>query len=208
MNTYDSLIEALDQLRSHADELRDLDGVLGDGDLGVTVSEGAAAIQAVLREAGPETTLSRLLMEAGRAFGNANPSTFAALTQGGLLAAAKATKERKLPLTAADLATILRAGAESIATRGGASPGDKTVLDPILRSIEVLERENELTSEVLGRMADAAVEITDELAARPSARGRAAWVGERSVGHRDPGSVAYIRLLEALRDHTAVKADR
>lgn len=202
MNTLTPLLNALDRWQSHADELRDLDAVLGDGDLGITVGDGARAVQEALREADQESSISRLLIAAGRAFGNANPSTFAALTQGGLLAAAKAMRDRDLPFTPADLRELLTRCAESIAERGGASPGDKTVLDPLLASIIVLPPDGTLDQEAFGHMAEAAAAVTDELAQKSSSRGRAAWVGERSVGHRDPGSVAYVRLLESLRDST------
>lgn len=204
MNRFEPLLAALDQLRSHSTEFRDLDAVLGDGDLGITVDNGAAAVQDVIRNAPEDTTLSKILMDSGRAFGSANPSTFAALTQGGLLAAAKATKEHDSRITAETLLTILTSCAESIAQRGGALPGDKTVLDPLCSSIEALETHKELSQEAYTDMVTAAAAVIDRLAQQTSARGRAAWVGERSAGHRDPGSVAYLRFLEALRDHAVV----
>lgn len=208
MDNFASLLAALDQLQTSADELRDLDAVLGDGDLGITVGGGAAAVQAVLRSADDADSTSDLLIASARAFGNANPSTFAALTQGALLAAAKVTRGLELPLTTADLISILTAGAESIAKRGGANPGDKTVLDPLLSSIETLDSEEPLTEDVFARMATTADRVTNALADAPSSRGRAAWMGERSVGHRDPGSVAYVRFLEALRDHANAPLNR
>ncbi len=206
MSNLSVLLSALDKWQTHADELRDLDAVLGDGDLGITVRDGARAVRQSLSDMDGETSISRLLVAAGRAFGNANPSTFAALVQGGLLAAAKSMRDRDTPFTTADLHTLLTRSAESIAERGGAVPGDKTVLDALLASIGALRPDTALDRDTFSQMAGAATAITDDLAQKPSSRGRAAWVGDRSVGHRDPGSVAYVRLLESLRD--SFPADR
>lgn len=205
MSNFTTLLSALDRWQTYSDELRDLDAVLGDGDLGITVGDGARAVREALSGI-DDTSISRVLIAAGRAFGNANPSTFAALTQGGLLAAAKSMRDRETPFTAADLHTLVTRCAESIAERGGASPGDKTVLDALLASVGALQPDGELTRATFAQMADAATAITDDLAQKPSSRGRAAWVGDRSVGHRDPGSVAYVRLLESLRD--SIPTDR
>lgn len=195
---FEPILFALGTLKDSAEELRELDAQIGDGDLGVTVSKGADAVIESLSALQPEATLSEVLLTAGRAFGNANPSTFGALTQGGLLAASKATKEASLPLSPDSLKIILAAITESISVRGKTQQGDKTVLDPLLASMDTLSENQKLDNRLVSDMASAAAQITDELAASPSKKGRAAWVGARSVGVRDPGSVAYVRFLEAL----------
>lgn len=195
----DNLINALEKLKSSADELRALDAQLGDGDLGVTVSQGAQAVQEALKRLGDGYSLTQALMESGRAFGNANPSTFAALAQGGLLAAAKATRGASA-ITPETLRVILSSVAQSIRQRGKSEPGEKTVLDPLIASIDALDQHDVLNRRTFDDMTAAASEITDRLAAQPSLKGRAAWMGERSIGHKDPGSVAYVRFLEAVRD--------
>jgi len=181
----------------HADELRDLDAVLGDGDLGITVSAGAAAIVRALAEI-DATSLSEPVTAAGRAFATANPSTFAALFGGGLLAAG-ASLRAETELTPRVAAVALRALADRISERGGAELGDKTILDALLPSIDALEGADG-APDALAAMRTAAwggVRATTDALSR---RGRAAWVGERGIGSADPGATAYARLLDAVAE--------
>ncbi|WP_128598426.1 DAK2 domain-containing protein, partial [Paraburkholderia kirstenboschensis] len=76
------LTRALNALPAHADELRELDAALGDGDLGITVRAGSAAVVKALAALPDDASLSDVLLAAGKAFSTANPSTFAALVGG------------------------------------------------------------------------------------------------------------------------------
>ncbi|WP_175988515.1 dihydroxyacetone kinase family protein [Microbacterium tenebrionis] len=179
----------------YADELRDLDAVLGDGDLGVTVASGSAAIRRAL-SADEADSLTAVLQTAGGAFATANPSTFAALFGGGLLAAADALRQDP-ELTRSAAARALRAMADRIGERGGAVRGDKTVLDALIPSIEALEL-SESAPQAIEAMRAAAWDGVRATAGAVSQRGRAAWIGERGAGHADPGATAYARLLDAV----------
>jgi dihydroxyacetone kinase len=192
------LLDVCRRLPSHAEQLRELDAALGDGDLGITVSLGSEAIVAAILQAG-DVAAGPLLQKVGTAFAGANPSTFAALLGGGILFAAS----RLGAVSLSDRATLLRFGtdvADRIRQRGGAQPGDKTVLDVILPSLAVLEMSKDLrTVATLDRMIEAvqsAIEISTPLR---SGRGRAAWLQERSMGQQDPGMTAYLAFLEELR---------
>jgi dihydroxyacetone kinase-like protein len=190
------LDRALPRLAESRDELRDLDAAVGDGDLGITVSKGCDAAGAKLAELG-EAQPAVILRTLGAAVATANPSTFAALTGGGLLAAAKAIGEASdLDRTAATL--LVGAIFDSVAARGKAALGDKTVLDAMAPSIEALERSDGPAPQALAAMVAAARDAVEATAALQSRRGRASWLGERSTGHPDPGATAYLRLLEAL----------
>jgi phosphoenolpyruvate---glycerone phosphotransferase subunit DhaL len=190
---------ALDALAAGQDELRDLDAALGDGDLGITVSKGCQAVRAKLAGLDSDTPPAHVLRTAGAAFASANPSTMAALIGGGLLAAAKAIGPAPT-LDRTGALTIGRAVADSIATRGKSRPGDKTVLDALVPSLDALAATAASDPDVaLVAMAAAAEDGIRRTAGLQSQRGRAAWLGERSVGHPDPGATAYLRLLEALR---------
>lgn len=184
-------------LPSHAEELRSLDAALGDGDLGITVSSGARAVHEALTALPENAAVHEVLRTAGTAFASANPSTFAALLGGGTLAAANAVANEEGsadPTVVALTALIAR-----IAERGGAEIGDKTVLDVLdaaLHSFEASEGESLETR--VAQAVEAARDTVEKSAALPSRRGRAAWVGDRSVGHKDPGQVAALRFLEAL----------
>ena len=122
----------------------------------------------------------------GSAFATANPSTFAALAGGGLLAAAKAVPDAE-EVTRDTALTIARAVADSIRTRGKAELGDKTVLDALVPSLEALERAGGDDHAALGAMVDAARNGVAESASSLSRRGRASWLQERSAGRPDPG---------------------
>lgn len=189
---------ALARLAGSQEELRELDAALGDGDLGITVSRGAEAVRTKLA-ALDNATFPGLLRAAGTAFASANPSTFAALVGGALLAAAKAVGTDEP--TAGDAVATGRAAADSIQRRGKSQQGDKTVLDALIPSVDILES-MALRSESGTRALEAMVSrARDAIAATTplqSRRGRASWVGERGTGHPDPGATAYLRFLEAL----------
>jgi dihydroxyacetone kinase-like protein len=189
---------ALSRLAGSREELRELDAALGDGDIGITVSKGAEAVHAKL--AGLANPVPRdVLRGAAMAFSAANPSTFAALVGGALLAAAKVVETDEL--TGQEAVAIGRAVADSITTRGKSQVGDKTVLDALVPSIDVLESmvsRSTAGTATLDAMVKSAREAVAATAPLRSRRGRASWMGERSVGHPDPGAVAYLRFLEAL----------
>ena len=191
------ILRGMPILEQAREELRDLDAAIGDGDLGITVGDGALAIVSTLSSSGQATTVSAVLRSCAKSFSEANPSTLSALVAGGLLAAAKAAGA----VQDVDRATALKMGEaimESIHTRGGAVLGDKTILDAIAPSLDVLRQREGSPRDVLAGMIEAARQgVLDTLDVQ-SQRGRAAWVGERTVGHADSGAVAYVRLLEAL----------
>lgn len=193
------LDRALARLERHSEELRELDAALGDGDLGVTVSNGAAAVRKRLASLG-DAVPAKIIKTAGATFASANPSTLAALVGGGLLAAGKKLGDADA-MDDAQALQAARAAAESIQVRGKAKLGDKTILDALLPSLDAAEAAPE------GKRLNAAIEAAErgiaESAGQQSRRGRAAWLRERSAGQKDAGAVAYLRFLEALRDEIA-----
>lgn len=192
------LDRALDRLSESRDELRDLDAAVGDGDLGITVSKGCEATRARLEQL-TDPRPGEVLRATGTSVLNANPSTMAALAGGGLIAAAKAIGDVD-DLGRAEAVILLRAAAESIALRGKASLGDKTMLDAIVPSLTALEAspDGSAPAETLATMVMATRRAVEDTSTLQSRRGRASWLGERSAGHPDPGATAYLRLLEAL----------
>jgi dihydroxyacetone kinase-like protein len=184
----DILTRALNALPAHADELRDLDAALGDGDLGITVQSGSAAVVKALGALPEEATLNEVMLAAAKAFSTANPSTFAALVGGGLLD---------------EVLGIGQAVAARIIERGKSQVGDKTVLDALVPSLDVLAASQGNATDTLDAMIAKAREQVSATATMQSKKGRAAWVQERSIGHADPGATAYVRFLEALKNALA-----
>jgi len=190
------LDRALELLAENEDELRDLDSAIGDGDLGITVSRGAEAARKSLA-ALPSTSIpSEVIRTIATTIASANPSSFSALVATGLLAASRSVAGRE-SLTAADVVTMAQQAIPAIAKRGKAEVGDKTVLDALVPSIAALEAN--MSDRPLEAMVAAARKGVEDTAASVSRKGRAAWLGERTIGHPDPGATAYLRFLEALR---------
>ncbi|MED7925911.1 DAK2 domain-containing protein [Nonomuraea sp. LP-02] len=197
----DTIKRSLSQLIGVADELRDLDQALGDGDLGITVSLGAAAVIEALDTVPEDITPAEIARTCAKAFANANPSTLAALVAGGLLAGSKTWADvEDVDVSAA--ARFVRAAGDNIAQRGKTQLGDKTIVDVILPAADALSA---ATTGAAGL--DAATAVAEkaviETRALQSRRGRAAWLQERSIGLQDPGATAMWRFLQSWQQATS-----
>ena len=190
------LDRAFEILAESADELRDLDAAVGDGDLGVTVRGGSSAARQAMRSLTESATPGEVFRALATAISSANPSSFAALVATALIAAARSVATAT-SITRDDVVTIAQQAAAAVEKRGKSALGDKTVLDALIPSVRALEGS---TSEAaLSAMIAAARKGIDDTTPNVSRRGRAAWLGERAQGHPDPGAVAYLRFLEALQ---------
>lgn len=193
----ETLIAVATRLPAHNDELRDLDAALGDGDLGITVSAGAESVREALASLPQGASSREVLRTAGTAFASANPSTFAALIGGATLAASGVADTEQI-----DPLLLVQKIQERVSQRGGADVGDKTVLDAIDTIRVSLAATSGADPAERARTAREAVSAAiSDYAEKHSMRGRAAWVGERSVGRKDPGQVAALRFLDDLIDH-------
>lgn len=188
---------SLKEVVKYADELRDLDQALGDGDLGITITLGAGAVIDALGELSENSSPSEIARACAKAFANANPSTMAALVAGGLLAGSKVWKDvEDVDLAAA--ARFVRAAGENIAQRGKTQLGDKTIVDAIMPAADALDAGQSGSSGLDAAITAAEKAVVDTRSLR-SRRGRAAWLQERSIGLQDPGATAMWRFLEAWR---------
>jgi dihydroxyacetone kinase-like protein len=190
------LDRALELVAKNEDELRDLDSAIGDGDLGITVSRGAQAARQSMAALPQTSTPSEIIRTLATTIASANPSSFAALVATGLLAASRSVAGNE-SLTKTDAVTMAQQAVPAIAKRGKAELGDKTVLDALVPSIAALEAS--MSDGALAAMIAAARKGIDDTAQSVSRKGRAAWQGERTIGHPDPGATAYLRFLEALQ---------
>lgn len=188
---------SLKEVVKYADELRDLDQALGDGDLGITITLGAGAVIDALGELPEGANPSEIARTCAKAFANANPSTMAALVAGGLLAGSKVWKDVE-DVDIAAAARFVRAAGDNIAQRGKTQLGDKTIVDAIMPAADALDVGQDGTSGLDAAIAAAEKAVVDTRSLR-SRRGRAAWLQERSIGLQDPGATAMWRFLEAWR---------
>lgn len=186
-----------------ADEVGRLDGAAGDGDLGVTVATGCAALLASLEEleAEGEIAITAALRRFGMVLAEAVPSTSGTLYATGLLAAAREPVDDESASATSEGAVRVRAALAAIEKRGRATVGQKTMLDALVPAVEALEAAQGGASPSLAaalqEAADAAAagaEATRDLV--PSI-GRASWLPERSRGNVDAGAHLVAVVLAA-----------
>jgi dihydroxyacetone kinase-like protein len=104
------------------------------------------------------------------------------------------------PVTATDFAASLRAGLGGVVDRGKAGPDDKTMYDALAPAVDALDKalsEKEPLATALKAARDAAAAGRDATTPMLARKGRASYLGERSVGHQDPGATTVALLLEA-----------
>ncbi|MFF3863881.1 dihydroxyacetone kinase subunit DhaL [Streptomyces sp. NPDC002209] len=180
-----------------ADRLTELDSPIGDADHGSNLLRGFTAVRAAL-EAEPAATPGAVLQQAGRTListvGGASGPLYGTLlrrTGKDLGEAAEVSDE--------EVRKALYAGVGAVAQLGGAAPGDKTMLDALVPGVAALGTSYRAAAEA----AEEGARATVPMLAR---KGRASYLGERSVGHQDPGATSAALLMAALAD-TADAAD-
>jgi dihydroxyacetone kinase len=189
-----------DRFTAIADWLNQLDAAMGDGDTGVTISKGAEGLRQHLAANPPGDDLGKWLAGVGTAFNKAAPSTIAALTATALMRAGKEARG-VATLDVALLARMLRAADEGIQERGKAKLGDKTIVDALHPAANAFAAAIEQGAD-LRAAARAMVEASragrDAAIPLRSKIGRAGWVGERTEGQPDPGTVLLVQILETI----------
>lgn len=193
---------AADAVDREAPHLTDLDSAIGDADHGANLRRGFTAVRDGLREDSPPDTPGAVLLLAGRLLvskvGGASGPLYGTL----LRRAGKAlgdTAEADGPR----LASSLRTGVEAVAELGGAAEGDKTMLDalfPALRAMDGALDSGEGLADALRAASSAAAEGSAATVPLRARRGRASYLGERSIGHEDPGAASSALLVGTLAE--------
>ena len=201
----DALERALDSLKSSEDELGKLDAAAGDGDHGAGMVRGMMAAVEAARDGGG--TAGGVLMRAGTAFSGAAGGASGALYGAWITAIGQSLGDEEDPDTA-NLHEALQASLSTLEELGKVELGDKTMLDtldPFVRSIDEAAGEGASPAEAWERALPAAEEGAESTADMISARGRAAKLGERSRGHKDPGAVSMLYVLRAAGEALSEK---
>jgi len=193
-DTFKSLVKvAAEQVIASAPELTALDQAIGDGDHGTNMKRGFEAVLSKLDAIGsqplPEAvkTIGRtLVMTVGGASGPLYGSFF--------LAAGEALSRKTLP---EDLAEVFGSGVDAVSARGRSQPGEKTMLDVLVPVLETL-RANAGRADLIERVRATANEAVARTAPMQATKGRASFLGPRSVGHIDPGARSSCVLLHAV----------
>ena len=195
-----ALRRAATRLLALRDHLNRLDAEVGDGDSGLTAEKGAQALLAYLDATPPTDDLGRWLAGAGAAYNRAAPSTMGALMATAFMRAGKGVIGQAT-LSPADLAAMLNAADQGLQERGKVKPGDKTVVDavhPAAVAFDEAVRAGEPLPVAARAMLDAARAGRDAAIPLRAQVGRSNWVGERTEGQADPGTVLFVSALEAV----------
>ena len=181
-------------MEESADELNAADGLLGDGDLGITMVRGFREIIEV-RDSLPDD-VGMALFQCAKAFTKSSGSSYGTLLATGLMSVAKKKKGQQ-EIQLEEISALLNDALDAMKQRGKAELGDKTVLDVIAASSQAAKDQSD-GSNVLKAINDAVTSTIDEFRSRQSKIGRARIFSEKSIGLDDPGMLAFRKMLEAL----------
>ncbi len=181
-------------MEESADELNAADGLLGDGDLGITMVRGFREIIGV-RDSLPDD-VGMALFQCAKAFTKSSGSSYGTLLATGLMSVAKKKKGQQ-EIQVEEISALLDDALDAMKQRGKAELGDKTVLDVIAASSQAAKDQSDGSS-VLKAINDAVTSTIDEFRSRQSKIGRARIFSEKSIGLDDPGMLAFRKMLEAL----------
>lgn len=204
LSTHDvvACLNALQQVYSdHKQELTDLDSPIGDADHGINMERGFAAVRAELEKTPPADSASALKAAAAvliRTVGGASGPLYGTFF---LRAAAACTG--KASLETGDVLALFQAGADGVQQRGKAMPGDKTMMDALLPAVAAMEQAlaggaglHEMLQQATAAAA-AGMKATIPLEAK---KGRASYLGPRSIGHQDPGATSSYLLIKTAAE--------
>jgi dihydroxyacetone kinase-like protein len=173
------ILAVADDVIAHADELTELDQAVGDGDHGVNMKRGFEAVRA---EAGSTAEMplpdalkaigAQLVMKVGGASGPLYGTLFLALS-------------KEIAPDASNLPTAFAKAVEAVKARGKSQPGQKTMLD-VLTPVQMALAEG--GGNLSARLQAVAASAADATIPMLAIRGRASFLGERSIGHMDPGA--------------------
>ena len=193
MTTTEIIRAATQTLIDHVDELTALDQAIGDGDHGLNMRRGALAIQARHDELAGQS-----LNDALRTMGMTCMSTIGG-SSGPVFGTLLVTLAKELPAAPAapDLARAIDAGIKALTRLGKAEVGQKTLLDVLAPVARVLAAGGD---GLVARVRQCAIDSADATAQMDAIRGRASFLGDRALGHVDPGSRSMALIIGAVCD--------
>lgn len=200
--TRDMMIAVADKIIESEPILTDADRALGDGDHGVGMERGMTAVKEAL--AGQEfPSVGKVFMAVGMAMmssmGGASGAVFGTLFRSG----GKAIKDAET-FGGPEAATFFKEGTEGVMSRGGAKPGDKTMVDALLPAAEKgSEVADQPVSDALAAIAEGAAAGRDASEDMVATMGRAKTLGEKSVGKPDAGAVSVAIIAATMAEFAA-----
>lgn len=197
--THTHLIRAATQiLIDHVDELTALDQAIGDGDHGLNMRRGALAIQARLDELAAQP-----FNDALKTMGLTCMSTIGG-SSGPVFGTLLVTLGKELPAQPgpADLARAVDAGIKALTRLGKAEVGQKTLLDVLdpVRKVLAAGGDTGADADLVARVRQCAFDSAQATAQMEASRGRSSFLGDRALGHVDPGSRSMALIIGAVCD--------
>jgi phosphoenolpyruvate---glycerone phosphotransferase subunit DhaL len=184
--------------------LTGLDAAIGDGDHGINMDRGFQTVLTKLdpvREKDAGTVLKTSGMALVGSVGGAGGPLY-----GTFFLRAGAALDGKSEVSTEELVAALEAGLKGVVERGKANPNDKTMVDALTPALERARealREGASPEETLAAAADAAEKGMKATIPLKALKGRASYLGDRSIGHQDPGATSSYLMLRALSDTLA-----
>ena len=195
-------LEALQQVYAGArDRLTELDSAIGDADHGINMDRGFTAVASELA-AHASSDIGSILQKVAtvliRSVGGAAGPLY-----GTFFLRAGAASAGKTAMGAADVVAMFQAGIEGVQQRGKAVAGDKTMVDALLPALEAMRKAVEgggSLTEILDAGAAAAESGMLATVSMQARKGRASYLGPRSIGHQDPGATSSYLLVKSAAD--------
>jgi dihydroxyacetone kinase-like protein len=188
-------------LHEQRDYLTQLDAAIGDADHGTNMDRGFASVVAKLGDLEDTTPPGRLLVTAGSTLVSTVGGASGPLWGTALRRAGKSMGDAP-EFDGAALSTALEAALDGIVELGAAHPGDKTMvdaLDPAVSTLRTQVSDGAGAAAAVTAAADAAEAGMLATVPLQATKGRASYLGERSIGHQDPGATSTVLILRALQ---------
>lgn len=188
-------------IRDNKEYLTELDSAIGDADHGINLDRGFSAVKDKLKGLS-DNDIGAILKTTGMTLVSTVGGASGPLYGTAFMRAGQAV-QGKNELTEEDIVKMFELALEGIKQRGKAEAGDKTMIDSIEPAVKALKDaliNNIALPEALNRAANAAMEgmeYTKNISAR---KGRASYLGERSIGHQDPGATSAYLMIKAFSD--------
>jgi len=190
-----------ESVKDQRDYLTQLDAAIGDGDHGVNMDRGFDAVGKALAAQGDSLTPGKLLTVAGKTLVSTVGGASGPLWGTAFRRAGRALGDRE-ELDGNDLVVALQAALDGVVELGAAQPGDKTMVDALGPAIEALTAAvgaGDPLDRALAAASQAAEDGARATVPLQARKGRASYLGERSIGHQDPGATSAALVMAALQ---------
>jgi phosphoenolpyruvate---glycerone phosphotransferase subunit DhaL len=192
-------------LHEQRDYLTQLDAAIGDADHGTNMDRGFASVVAKLEELDGATPPGKTLVLAGSTLVSTVGGASGPLWGTALRRAGRSMGEGET-FDGAALALAFEAALEGVVELGAAQPGDKTMVDALEPAVRVLRERvdgGSTVEQAVTAAREAAEEGMQATVPLQASKGRASYLGERSIGHQDPGATSTVFILRALEQAVA-----